>query len=48
MTVDDSAFREMARDFLHIIIARERPVAVSDAERIFLNFLVSEDEQGRI
>lgn len=45
--IDDDAFRAMAREFLHTILARPRPVAVSDAEKIFLHFLRDEDAQGR-
>jgi hypothetical protein len=44
--IDDSAFREMVVDFLNIILGR-KPPTVTDAERVVLAFLRSEDENGR-
>ena len=39
---DLEAFNRVAADFLRIIIARERPVMVSDAERLVLDFITTD------
>lgn len=40
--LESEAFNRMAAAFLRIIIARQRPVMVTDAERLVLDYLTTD------
>jgi len=45
MNLGDTAFRDLSRDFVNEILIR-KPPAVTDAEKLFLDFLVKANEDG--